>query len=91
MSVDRTTWEFGSQCYNILTLGIVHEGVAFRVLWWILKKKGNSNSDERMRLIEQFYKIFPDAQGKLLVRRPRVHWVLPGCAIYGSCHQCHFD
>lgn len=59
LSVDRTTWEFGSRCYNILTLGIVHEGVAFPVLWWMLQKKGNSNSDERMRLIEAFCKLFP--------------------------------
>ena len=33
LSVDRTTWEFGSRCDNILTLGIVHEGVALPVLW----------------------------------------------------------
>lgn len=62
LSVDRTTREFGTHCYNILTLGIVHEGVAFPVLWWMLKKKGNSNSDERMRFIEEFGQIFPDAQ-----------------------------
>ncbi len=42
-SIDRTTWEFGSRCYNILTLDIVHEGVTFPVLSWMLKKKGNSN------------------------------------------------
>jgi hypothetical protein len=62
LSLDRTTWEFGRHCYNILTLGIVHEGVAFPVLWWMLDKKGNSNSDERMRLVEQFCKLFPTSQ-----------------------------
>ncbi len=66
LSVDRTTWEFGSQCYNILTLGIVHEGVAFPVLGWMLKKKGNSNSDERMRLMETFCQLFPAAKGRCL-------------------------
>lgn len=66
LSVDRTSWEFGSRCYNILTLGIVHEGVAFPVLWWMLKKKGNSNSDERMRLMEAFGKLFPDARVRCL-------------------------
>jgi hypothetical protein len=66
LSVDRTTWEFGSQCYNILTLGIVHEGVAFPVLGWMLKKKGNSNSDERMRLMEAFCQLFPAAKGRCL-------------------------
>lgn len=66
LSVDRTTWEFGSRCYNILTVGIVHKGVAFPVLWWMLNKKGNSNSDERMRLMEAFCKLFPDARVRCL-------------------------
>ncbi len=30
--------------------------------WWILEKKGNSNSDERMRFIEEFYRLFPEAE-----------------------------
>lgn len=66
LSVDRTTWEFGSRCYNILTVGIVHEGVAFPVLWWMLEKRGNSNSDERMRLMERVCTLFPDAQIRCL-------------------------
>jgi len=66
LSVDRTTWEFGSRCYNILTLGIVHEGVAFPGWWWMLDKKGNSNSDERMRLLEAFEKLFPNAEVRCL-------------------------
>jgi hypothetical protein len=61
LSLDRTTWKFGSHWYNILTLGIVHQGVAFPVLWWLLDKRGNSNSDERMRLMETFTKRFPTA------------------------------
>lgn len=61
LSLDRTSWKFGNHWYNILTLGIVHEGVAFPVLWWLLDKKGNSNSDERMRLMETFHKRFPAA------------------------------
>jgi hypothetical protein len=66
LSLDRTTWEFGDHCFNILTLGIVHEGVAIPILWWMLKKKGNSNSDERMRFLEEMLKIFPAAQIRCL-------------------------
>jgi hypothetical protein len=61
LHLDRTSWKFGNHWYNILILGIVHEGVAFPVLWWLLDKKGNSNSDERMRLMETFDKRFPAA------------------------------
>jgi Transposase DDE domain len=66
LSIDRTTWEFGCHIYNILTIGVVHEGVALPLLWWMLDKKGNSNSDERMRFIEALLKLFPDAQIKCL-------------------------
>jgi hypothetical protein len=61
LSLDRTTWKFGRYWYNILTLGIVHQGVAFPVLWWLLDKRGHANSDERMRLMETFAKRFPTA------------------------------
>lgn len=66
LSLDRTTWEFGKHCYNILTVGIVHEGEAIPLLWWMLPKKGNSNSDERMRFLEEMLKIFPAAEIRCL-------------------------
>ena len=42
-------------------LGIVHEGVASPLLWTMVDKRGNSNSDERMDLMERFEILFPDA------------------------------
>ena len=66
LSLDRTSWKLGAHWYNILTLGIVHQGVAFPVLWWLLDKKGNSNSDERIRLMETFHKQFPTAVVKYM-------------------------
>jgi hypothetical protein len=62
LSVDRTNWSLGTTNYNILFLGIVHEGVAFPILWTPLEKQGNSNSDERMDLLERFERLFPKAQ-----------------------------
>ena len=62
LSIDRTQWSFGSICFNIFVLGIVHNGVAFPITWMMLDKKGNSNSEERMDLLDQFWHIFPDAQ-----------------------------
>ncbi|MEL6442390.1 MAG: hypothetical protein AAFQ80_24480 [Cyanobacteria bacterium J06621_8] len=29
LSLERTEWQFGNKVFNILTLGIVHQGVAF--------------------------------------------------------------
>ena len=62
LSTDRTEWSFGKTRFNILMLGVVHDGVAYPLVWKMLNKKGNSNSDERMDLLDRFYQIFPDAQ-----------------------------
>lgn len=62
LSLDRTEWSFGKIRFNILMLVIVHEGVGYPVMWDFLDKKGNSNTDERIDLIERFAKIFPDAE-----------------------------
>lgn len=62
LSIDRTNWSFGDTHFNILVLGVVHEGIAFPVLWLLLDKKGNSNSDERMDLLDRFQEVFPDAK-----------------------------
>lgn len=62
LSLDRTNWSFGSVNFNILMLGIVHEGVAFPLMWTMLDKRGNSNSDERIELLERFERVFPDAE-----------------------------
>jgi hypothetical protein len=66
LSLDRTNWSLGSTHYNLLFLGIVHEGVAFPVVWTPLDKVGNSHSDERIELIERFGRLFPDAQIRCL-------------------------
>ncbi len=62
LSLDRTEWQFGSKVFNILTLGIVHQGVAFPLLWWMLDKKGNSNTTERIDLLKEFIELFDEYQ-----------------------------
>lgn len=61
LSLDRTEWSFGQIRFNIFMLGIVHQGIAYPVVWTMLSKKGNSNSDERMDLLDRFHEIFPNA------------------------------
>ena len=62
LSLDRTEWQFGRKVFNILTLGIVHQGVAFPLLWWMLDKKGNSNTNERIELLDEFIELFCEHQ-----------------------------
>lgn len=61
LSLDRTCWSFGQTHFNVLMLGVVHEGIAFPLLWTMLDKKGNSNTAERMDLFDRFLQLFPKA------------------------------
>jgi hypothetical protein len=62
LSLDRTEWQFGGFIFNILMLGVVHEGVAFPLVWCCLNKRGNSNSSERMALFNQFIEQFGERE-----------------------------
>ncbi|KOR27264.1 hypothetical protein TI05_19410, partial [Achromatium sp. WMS3] len=45
ISIDRTNWMYGKSHLNILFLGIVHDGIAYPILWIVLdedKKNGNT-------------------------------------------------
>jgi hypothetical protein len=56
--LDRTNWQFGQYSINLLVLAIVYKGVAFPVYWHFLDKKGNSNTAERIALVEKFIATF---------------------------------
>lgn len=58
LTIDRTNWKFGQTDINIFMLGIVYKGVAFPLLFTMLPKRGNSNSQERIALVNRFIKLF---------------------------------
>jgi transposase len=58
LTIDRTNWKFGQTDINIFMLGVVYKGVAFPLLFTMLDKRGNSNSKERIDLVERFIKLF---------------------------------
>lgn len=66
LSMDRTNWMLGCFSINFLVLSIVHQGTAFPILWLFLPKKGNSNTQERIELIDQFLNIFGSYKIKYL-------------------------
>ena len=43
---------------NILMLGVVYNGVAFPLIFSMLNKRGNSNSQERIDLVNRFIRLF---------------------------------
>lgn len=58
LTLDRTNWQLGKTPLNILVLGIVHQGVAIPVLWTMLEKKGNSNTEQRIAILAEFVRLF---------------------------------
>jgi hypothetical protein len=60
-TLDRSTWELGSVCINILMLGVAYKGLAFPLLWVSLDKKGNSDTAERLELLDRLLTLV-DAQ-----------------------------
>jgi len=66
LALDRTNWKRGKANLNILMLCVVHERIAFPLLWTVLEKKGskgrgkagNSNTAERIALLKRFVETF---------------------------------
>ena len=58
LTLDRTNWKFGKININVLILAIAYKGIAFPIIWILLPKRGNSNTQERIKLMERFIAIF---------------------------------
>lgn len=52
LSIDRTNWKFGQKNINILMIGISYKGTAIPLIWKLLDKRGNSDQEERIELLE---------------------------------------
>ena len=49
--MDRTNWKLGQTNINVLMLGVSYKNVAFPLMFKFLEKKDNSNTNERIELI----------------------------------------
>ena len=67
LTMDRTNWKLGQSNINLLVLGVAYKGMAIPLLWDFLSieengiergKRGNSNSDERKKLLQEFIELF---------------------------------
>ena len=59
LSLDRTNWSIGCCEINMLMLAVCYKGIAFPLLWCRLDKKGNSNTRERLDLIDRLLGVLP--------------------------------
>lgn len=67
ITLDRTNWRFGHCEINILMIGVAYRGLAFPVLWKLLGKAGNSNTDERIALTRRLLRLLDPGHIKALV------------------------
>jgi len=62
LAMDRTHWRFGKTDINFLVLGIAYRGIAVPIFWSVLDKAGNSDTAERIALMERFLAVFGTAR-----------------------------
>lgn len=67
LALDRTNWKLGRTHVNFLVLAVCYRGLAVPLLWRVLGKAGNSNTDERIDLIDALLELVPREQIALLV------------------------
>lgn len=56
--MDRTNWKFGANDINILMLGVSYKNVAFPLMFKMLQKRGNSDTEERIDLMKKYIEWF---------------------------------
>ena len=58
LSIDRTDRKLGKTNINILVPGICCRGICFPIIWISLNKRGNSNTRERITVMNKFIRLF---------------------------------
>jgi hypothetical protein len=58
--MDRTNWAFGTVQINFLMIGYVVEGITLPIAWFLLDHKGNSDTNQRIKLLERALRILGD-------------------------------
>ncbi len=56
--MDRTNWKFRNTDINILMISVCYKGVGIPLIWKLLTKYGNSNANERIKLIDRYIQCF---------------------------------
>ncbi|TID56450.1 IS4 family transposase, partial [Legionella pneumophila] len=58
LSMYRTNWRWGKKDINILMLSVVYKGIEIPLFWTLLAKGGNSDTRERIEIVQRFITKF---------------------------------
>ncbi len=63
LCMDRTNWKFGRKNINYLVVSIAWQGASIPIVWTCMDKGGgNSNTDERIAIMEKVLALIPASQ-----------------------------
>jgi hypothetical protein len=54
IAIDRTEWQLGKHCVNVLLLSITYKSLSIPVFWTVFNEKGCSDNAERREILEKF-------------------------------------
>lgn len=67
LAMDRTNWKFGSHNINYLVISVVIGAISVPLVWIMLDKQGNSDTQERKEVIRQLLQIVPREKIRILL------------------------
>jgi hypothetical protein len=75
LALDRTNWRIGSKDINILVLAVVTRRFRVPLMWTLLAHQGNSDTQQRIALMERYLALFGVAS---------IQWLLADREFVGS-------
>ncbi|MFZ5617098.1 MAG: IS4 family transposase, partial [Pseudomonadota bacterium] len=60
LAIDRTNWKLGKTEINILMISVEWRGIGVPPIFTVLPKAGNSNTAERVDLLDRLKRVFPE-------------------------------
>lgn len=67
LCLDRTNWKIGRQEINVLVLAVATRRFRVPLIWTVLGKAGNSNTQERVALMQRYLGLFGAGSIKYLL------------------------
>lgn len=67
LALDRTNWKIGGKDVNLLVLALVTRRFRIPLFWVLLDHQGNSNTDQRIKLMQRYLELFDASSIELLL------------------------
>ena len=69
LCLDRTNWKIGGRDVNLLILAVATRRFRVPLMWMVLDKAGNSNTEEHVALMQCYLALFGANSVRLLLAK----------------------